>query len=173
MTINGKPDLVLLDFNFLEDVFLNNKRLIMAGFGDLMAFWTALEDWKLACDNKMNHYNYFAELVIKDIFNKFDDINVNLRFSDWANDYVLIQNLLCHITDWVNSAPASGSEHLFAHEIEKYYIDNLPLHGELVALGVIIFGYIHKLDVDKIIRQLNKFSISRSLSVIGVVKEML
>lgn len=101
----------------------------------------------------------------------FDNIDVECDFKSWVGDYILIQNQLCHITDWVNSAPASGAEHLFAHEIEKYCKDELPLHGELVALGVIIFGYIHKLDLDKITRLIDKFSVSRSLQHIGVTKE--
>ena len=173
LTIDGKAsDLALVDTSFLEHVYLKNKRLIMAGYGDLMAFWTALEDWRLACLNKNNHYNLFAENVILDIFQKFDDININEKFSKWVDDYILIQNQLCHITDWVNSAPASGSEHLFAHEIEKYCDEPMPLHGELVSIGVLIFGYIHKLDIEKIVTLLDKFSVSRSLKQIGINKSI-
>jgi glycerol dehydrogenase-like iron-containing ADH family enzyme len=101
----------------------------------------------------------------------FESIDVEKQFNKWVRDYILIQNLLCHITDWVGSAPASGSEHLFAHTIEKYHQDSVPIHGELVALGVIIFSSLHSLNQKNIIKLLDKFSIPRSLSEIGVTKE--
>ena len=172
LTIDGSAsDLTLLDIDYLDYVFKSNKRLIMAGFGDLMAFWTALKDWELACDNNKNKFNYFVMEVIKDIFKMFESIDVEIQFSKWVRDYILIQNLLCHITDWVGSAPASGSEHLFAHTIEKYHQDSMPIHGELVALGVIIFSSLHNLDQKKIIKLLEKFNLPRSLSNIGVTKK--
>jgi len=172
LTIDGSAsDLALLDISYLDYVFKSNKRLIMAGFGDLMAFWTALEDWKLACNHNKNKFDLFVLEVIKDIFTMFESIDVEKQFNKWVRDYILIQNLLCHITDWVGSAPASGSEHLFAHTIEKYHQDSVPIHGELVALGVIIFSSLHSLNQKNIIKLLDKFSIPRSLSEIGVTKE--
>jgi len=172
LTIDGKtPDLSILDLELLMQVSQTNRRLILAGFGDLMAFWTSEKDWILSCKNKDKKIDPFVQDVIDDIFNIFDEISLEEKFSNWVRSYVLIQNQLCHITDWVGSAPASGSEHLFANQIEKYHKDNLPLHGELVALGVVIFSSLMNSDINKIIDLLDKFNIPRSISKIGVTKD--
>ena len=51
--------------------------------------------------------------------------------------FILAQNMLNLITEVVGSPPASGTEHLYANTIEKYYKSNL-FHGELVAAGIMV-----------------------------------
>ena len=80
--------------------------------------------------------------------------------------------MLCNITDWEGSPPASGSEHLFALSVEKYAKPNVPLHGELVALGVIIMSLIQKNDYKYISQVIKKLKLSMSLKKIGIDKSM-
>ena len=77
--------------------------------------------------------------------------------------------MLCNITHWAGSAPASGAEHLFAKCIEDE-VSVLPLHGEVVALGVLIFSYIRGKDVGKVMFFLKRFHISNSFLELGVNK---
>ena len=70
----------------------------------------------------------------------------------------------------MGSAPASGAEHLFAKCIEDEVSDD-PLHGEVVALGVLIFCYIRNQDVRLTKSLMEKFKISNVLQELGVNKE--
>jgi len=170
MTINGDPaHLTLIDSMLMEHLLGIDKRLVFSGFGDIMAFINAKHDWKAGSENGKERYSPFVDKSIEFIIKVLENIDIERSLSYWISDYVFIQCLLCHITDWVGSAPASGAEHLFAKCIEEE-VDNLPLHGEVVALGVLIFCHIRGIDVDLVVSLLNKFNISNSLKDLKVNK---
>lgn len=170
-TIDGPvPDLAILDIGFLENLQKENPRLIRAGLGDLTACITALEDWKLAEQHKTTKINNAVFDMTKDIIETLEKIDVEKQLSEWIEDYVFIQVLLCKISGWVGSAPVSGSEHLFALAAEKDF-EEPPLHGELVALGVMIMSYIQGKDYRKVCHILEKLKLPTSLSEIGLSVE--
>lgn len=167
-TIDGPiPDLAILDLGFLENLQKENPRLIRAGLGDLMACITALEDWKLAEENKTTKINQVVFDMINFIIETLEKIDVGKPLSEWIEDYVFIQVLLCRISGWVGSAPVSGSEHLFALAAEHSF-DDPPIHGELVALGVIIFSYIQGKNYKNACNIVKKLKLPISLSEIGL-----
>ena len=167
-TIDGPvPDLAILDIDFLENLQKESPRLIRAGLGDLMACITALEDWRLAEENKTAKINQTVFEMTNFIIETLEKIDVEKPLSEWIEDYVFIQVLLCRISGWVGSAPVSGSEHLFALAAEHGF-DEPPIHGELVALGVIIFSYIQGNNYRNSYDLARKLKLPTSLSKIGL-----
>lgn len=172
-TIDGESShLSLLDLTLLDKLYKKNNRLILSGFGDLMAFINARHDWKQSSKKGSERYSIFVERSIEFIISKLESINIKKPLKTWIEDYVFIQCLLCNITDWVGSAPASGAEHLFAKCIDDDVLDP-PLHGEAVALGVLIFSYIRNKDIDKVLYLLKKFNISNSISNFNLNKDQI
>jgi glycerol-1-phosphate dehydrogenase [NAD(P)+] len=170
-TIDGPvPDLAILDITFLKNLKQSKPRLINAGLGDLMAYITAVEDWKLAEQYLTTKTNTAVIEMCNESITNLNKINVEDILENWISDYVLMQVLLCEITGWVGSAPASGSEHLFALAAEKDF-DNPPLHGELVALGTLIMTYIHGGDTIAVFNLIKKLQLPCSLKEIALSKQ--
>ena len=171
LTINGfPPDLALLDLGILDILDRENPRLIRAGFGDIIAFYTACRDWQISVQDGFGCQNYMVQDVIDYVIQKLETLDIKPPLRDWIMDYHLIQVLLCHVTDWVGSAPASGSEHLFALCAEDVS-DMVPLHGELVALGSLIMSYIQGKDYTRVKKTIDNFSLPLTISEIGITRD--
>jgi len=170
-TIDGESShLSLIDLKLLDQLYKKNKKLVLSGFGDIMAFINARHDWKQSSARGNERYSVLVDQSIDFIISKLESIAIEKSLNEWIEDYVFIQCLLCNITDWVGSAPASGAEHLFAKCIDDEVL-NPPLHGEAVALGVLIFSYIRNKDIDKVLYLLKKFNISNSISNFNLNKD--
>jgi glycerol dehydrogenase-like iron-containing ADH family enzyme len=170
LTIDGKSsDLALIDLKIIKFNYLIDKRFFLSGMGDLMAFYNSKLDWQLS--PKFNEQKYsFALMVIRKVEKILEKININGSIEKWLEDYIFAQVLLCDLTDWVGSAPASGSEHFFANIYEKKY-PNKILHGELVAFGTLFFRYVRNHNFKKIITLMNKFKINNSLNRLKISKK--
>lgn len=166
-TIDGQPvGLSLLDFDILEPVARSHPRLIRAGLGDLLAFHTARHDWQLSIRRGKAPENGFVDESVKFCLETLAAIDATQPLEDWARQYNLIQVLLCEITGWAGSAPASGSEHLFALCAEAGR-SPVPLHGELVALGVIMASRLQGRPLD-VVDLIDALGLPRSLARIGI-----
>ena len=173
LTIDGDPaHLVFIDTHLLNLLYKENKRLVYSGFGDIMAFINARRDWKYSAENGNERYSKFVDDSITFIIDQLVNIDINQAITNWIADYIFIQCLLCHITDWVGSAPASGAEHLFAKCIEDES-ENQIFHGEIVALGVLIFSYIRNKDISISKSLMRKFEITTDLANLGLSKNMI
>ena len=161
--------LSILDLKLLNNLYEKDNRLILSGFGDLMAFINARYDWIKSSKDGNERFSGLVDKCIDYIISKLINIDITKSFSEWIEDYIFIQCLLCNITHWVGSAPASGAEHLFAKCIEDE-VFNSPLHGEVVALGVLIFCYIRNKDIDLVLYLKKKFNISNSFKDLNVNK---
>jgi glycerol-1-phosphate dehydrogenase [NAD(P)+] len=170
-TIDGEPSsLSVLDIELMTTLKKENIRLLRAGLGDIMAFVTARPDWHLSIRSKNSTQNYFVDDQIEKIIDMLGNIQIGEDFTTWYYDYLKMQSMLCNITDWCGSSPASGSEHLFAKCAEDV-AQGSPFHGELVVLGVILMGHIHKLDEFKINKLVKQLQLPTSLAEIGLVKD--
>ena len=173
LTIDGDPaHLVFIDTHLLNLLYRENKRLVYSGFGDIMAFISARRDWKSSAEKGNERYSKFVDNSITYIIDQLVKIDIDQAITNWIADYIFIQCLLCHITDWVGSAPASGAEHLFAKCIEDRS-ENQLLHGEVVALGVLIFSFIRNKDVSLSRSLMKKFEITTNLNYLGLNKKMI
>lgn len=169
-TIDGESShLSLLDINLLDKLYQINPRLILSGFGDLMAFINARNDWEISSKIGKERYSKIVDESINYIISKLMNLNIQKPLKMWIEEYVFIQCLLCNITHWVGSAPASGAEHLFAKCVDEELLIP-PLHGEVVAIGVLIFCYIRNKEVNKVSFLLEKFNISNSFESLNITK---
>ncbi len=170
LTIDGKSsDLALIDLKIVKFNYLIDKRFFLSGMGDLMAFYNSKLDWQLSTKFKKTKHT-FALIVIKKVETILEKININQPINKWLQNYIFAQILLCDLTDWVGSAPASGSEHFFANIYEKKY-PNKILHGELVAFGSLFFRYVRNYNYKNIIALMCKFKINNSLKRLKISKK--
>ena len=106
---------------------------------------------------------------IKKVEDILENINIKKPINHWIKEYIFAQVLLCNITDWSGSAPASGTEHFFANLYEKKFPGKI-LHGELVALGTLIFRYLRGSNYRKIKKLMKKFKIKNSIKKFKITK---
>lgn len=168
------PDLAIIEVPFLENMQKKDSRLIKTGLGDIMAFMIAMEEWKISYEKgRIKDFDEDAVRTIEKILKDMHKINVDAPLSEWILSYVEMQVDLCEITGKIGSAPASGSEHLFAKAAEYIANENkkYPLHGELVALGTLIMSFIHGKDYKKFTDLMEKLKLPNSLKEIGLTKE--
>ncbi len=169
-TIDGESShLTLLDIKLLNKLYQINPRLILSGFGDLMAFINARYDWEISSKIGKERYSKIVDESVGYIISTLMNLDIKKPFKMWIEEYAFIQCLLCNITHWVGSAPASGAEHLFAKCIDEE-LAFPPLHGEVVAIGVLIFCYIRNKEVNKVLLLLEKFNISNSFKSLNINK---
>lgn len=169
LTINGKAsDLSIIDLKTINLNYSIDKKYILSGMGDIMAFYNSQLDWRLSPKFEIKKFS-FALKVIKKVENILENIDLEKPIKDWIGKYIYAQVLLCELTDWVGSASASGAEHFFANIYEKKYPGKI-LHGELVAFGTLLFIYMRKKNFNKILLLMKKFKIKNSLKKLNISK---
>lgn len=127
------------------------RRMLAAGCGDLLANYTAVEDWKLAHKLRGEPYHeYSASLSLmsaKMILDNFEVLkNPNEEAVKLVVEALISSGSAMCITG--NSRPCSGSEHVFSHALDRICVEH-ALHGEQCGLGTIMMAYLHKLDWEK------------------------
>ncbi len=139
------PKLVLVDLGI---ILSSPPRLIASGFGDVLAKFTAVADWRLARDDVGEYYGEYAaslalmsaELVLKNYRGIAEHDGESIRTLVEA---LISTGVAAGIAG--SSRPCSGSEHLFSHALDLYF-PNKAFHGEKVGLGTIMMAYLHGLD---------------------------
>jgi len=149
----GKPSIlvdppiaVVVDLNIIRK---SPKRLLSAGFGDMVSNITAVLDWKLAHREIGENYSESSAIFSKTIAEELRDYVLR---DDHLSQYPekLVKALIgsgITISIAGSTRPASGSEHLFSHALDylkrKYNLDVDSLHGEQCGVGTIISSYLH------------------------------
>lgn len=120
-------------------------RLLSAGCADLISNFTAIKDWELAHRLKNEPFSESAAaLSIMSahlITDNIDNIKPNLEPSARIVMKSLFSGGMA-ISIAGSSRPASGSEHLFSHALDKI-LDKSALHGEQCGIGTIMMMYLH------------------------------
>ncbi len=120
-------------------------RYLAAGAADVIGNITAIKDWELAHKLRNEEFSstaygmakYSAEFILENA----DAIKPNLEESAWiVVKSIMASGMAMSIAH--SSRPASGSEHLFAHALEKI-APGKALHGEMVGVGTIMMMYLH------------------------------
>lgn len=121
------------------------RRLVLAGFGDLVGKLVAVKDWALAHRLRGEYYGeYAAQLALMSAKHvlKFHEI---IASGSLEGIRVLVEALVSAGVAMCiagSSRPASGSEHLFSHALD-IVAPGKALHGEQVALGTVMMLYLH------------------------------
>ncbi len=133
-------------------------RLLAAGCGDIISNYTALLDWQLASRLKGEEFSEYASALSGMTARMIVERSGDIRPGSEESARIVIKALISSgvaMSIAGSSRPASGSEHKFAHAINKI-APNRALHGELCGLGTIMMMYMHGGDWRMIKQALEK-----------------
>lgn len=164
-TINAKmPDLILIDEEIINISFNYN----LYGLADVLSIHTALKDWDIAVkennESKNEIYQMAQELLDKTV-NYIINNDYETIISNPKEIFYLVGEA-GHITNiYGNGKPESGSEHIFAKELEA--LIDVP-HGIAVSNGIILMSiaqnnYNH--IIFKCLEKLNIFDEAKKLGI--------
>ncbi len=148
-------------------------RYLAAGAADVIGNITAIKDWELAHKLRNEEFSstaygmakYSAEFILENA----DAIKPNLEESAWiVVKSIMASGMAMSIAH--SSRPASGSEHLFAHALEKI-APGKALHGEMVGVGTIMMMYLHGGDWVRVRNALKAIGAPVTARELGVEEE--
>lgn len=120
-------------------------RYLAAGAADVISNVTAVLDWKLASRIKGEEFSSSAatlsDYASRELVEKAHMIQEGVEEAVW----LVVKQILASGTAMAiasSSRPASGSEHLFAHALEKNG-HGTSIHGEQCAMGSLVSMYMH------------------------------
>lgn len=147
------------------------KDMILAGFGDIVGKYSALNDWKLS---KVINREYYCDVTVKMVENSLKKCVDNAKGIK-NREPEAIKNLMealiltgIAMSFVGNSRPASGSEHHLAHYFEMMHLfENRKaiLHGRKVGVNTVITRKLREklsnkdIDFDKAVSQAKAFDI--------------
>lgn len=143
------PVAVIMDTHIIAS---SPHRLLAAGCGDTIANSTAVKDWVLAHNLRNEDYSSYAaslsEMTAQMMIDNAHGIRPGLEESAWFVCKALVSSGVA-MSIAGSSRPASGSEHLFSHALDR--IAKQPaLHGEQCGVGTIMMMYLHGGDWQRI-----------------------
>lgn len=144
-----QPALVLAD---LEMIASSPRRLLVAGVGDTIAKFTAVADWRLAHLLRNEYYGAFAAgLALLSARHVVKYSGIIAKNVDEGTRIVLEALINSSVAMGIagSTRPASGSEHLFSHALDKI-APKPALHGEQTGVGTIMMAKLHRLNWKKI-----------------------
>lgn len=145
-------------------------RLLAAGCGDIISNYTAILDWQLAHRMRGEELSEYASalsgMTARMIVERASDIRPGLDESAKIVVKALISSGVA-MSIAGSSRPASGSEHKFAHSVNRI-APGRALHGELCGLGTIMMMYLHGQDWMMIKEALAKVGAPTSAKEIGL-----
>ena len=156
------------------------KESLQAGVGDILAKWVAVRDWKLAHRLKGENFDIYAATFSEMTANMVEEGVESLGrfFFSEKGTRVLIKALgssgvaMCIAG---SSRPASGSEHLVSHALDKLsHNSEFPVaHGHRTGLISMIMMYLHGGDWKRIRNVLVGVGAPVSLKEIGFDRDVL
>jgi glycerol-1-phosphate dehydrogenase [NAD(P)+] len=126
---------------------------IRAGVGDLASNLTACMDWRLAGDRGHERYDAFAAMIAESAARPVLD---RREIDSPESHEVLAQGLVLSglaMAAAGTSRPCSGSDHLVSHALDAQLGPRAALHGEQVALGVLIAAAAHDSPLLPVLQQ--------------------
>jgi len=154
-------------------IIKTSKRHLVSGVGDIIAKFTAVRDWRLAHRLKGEYYGeYSASLALMSAKLVAKNSELIAKNSE-AGLRVLLEALIsCGYAMCIagSSRPCSGSEHLFAHALEKITKDK-TFHGERCGIGTIMMMYLHGGNWKRIKEVLKKVGAPVTAKELGVSNE--
>ena len=154
------PDAIFVDANIIKSA---PRRQLLAGVGDTVSKYTALNDWKLSWQRGKSKGDDFAYMLSKMalnsiIYNDLKDYS-SIDFIKRLTQALVMGGLAMEIAG--SSRPSSGSEHLFCHALEENFSEQTTVpHGIAVAIGSYGACKFQKRNLPKITRVIKEYGIS-------------
>lgn len=165
------PIAIIADTSIIKTAPSN---MLASGCGDLLANYTAVEDWKLAHKLKNEYYgDYAAALSVMSAQVILDNYEFLKNQNEDAVKLVVEALISSGAAMCIagNSRPSSGAEHLFSHALDKVCHEKTSLHGEQCGVGTIMMAYMHKMDWEKIRTALKTIGAPVNAKELGVPAE--
>jgi glycerol-1-phosphate dehydrogenase [NAD(P)+] len=131
-------------------------RLLAAGCGDIISNYTAILDWQLAHRLRNEEFSEYASALSGMTARMIVELAADIRPGLEESAKIVVKALISSgvaMSIAGSSRPASGSEHKFAHAMNRI-APGRALHGELCGLGTIMMMYLHGGDWKMIKRAL-------------------
>lgn len=148
-------------------------RLLAAGCGDIISNYTALLDWQLAHRLRNEEYSEYAAALSGMTARMIVELSPSIRPGLEDSAKIVVKALISSSVAMSiagSSRPASGSEHKFAHAINRI-APGRALHGELCGLGSIAMMYLHGGDWRMICTALDHVGAPTSAAQAGLERE--
>ncbi|MCF8884281.1 MAG: iron-containing alcohol dehydrogenase [Aigarchaeota archaeon] len=134
------PVLSLID---LEVISTSPRILILSGVGDILAKTVSLKDWQLGRDEVGEPYCYTSEkYVMNALKTVIDMLKMNVLDLVKLAEALTFSGISMMVAG--SSRPASGSEHLYSHYLDRHSPRRAP-HGIQCAQGTLLTALYHKL----------------------------
>ncbi len=171
------PLAVIGDTNLISQA---PKESLTSGVGDSLSKWVAVRDWKLAHRLKGSKFDIYAATFSEMTANMVEERVMSLKrlFFSEIGVRVLMKALgssgvaMCIAG---SSRPASGSEHLISHALDKlakeygYKIH----HGHQTGLASILMMYLHGDDWNRIRTILLEVNAPTTLKELGIDRDIM
>lgn len=150
LIINGRRTSVhaAMPFGIIVDIdVIKNAPLkfIYSGLGDIVSKITAVYDWYFEEQHKAAKVDDFAAMLAKKSVNSIVRMPytkvTEVFFLKEMVDSLTMSGIAMQIAD--NSAPASGSEHLISHSLDKI-LEKPELHGIQVGISTYLMSIVQQ-----------------------------
>jgi glycerol-1-phosphate dehydrogenase [NAD(P)+] len=133
---------IIVDIGVIKN---SPEKFIFSGLGDIISKITAVYDWQFEERHGEAVINDFAVMIAKKSVNSiarisFESIKEDFFLKELV-DSLTMSGIAMEIAG--NSAPASGSEHLISHSLDKL-TDHPQLHGIQVGLATYIMSRVQE-----------------------------
>lgn len=136
------PIAVIADTGIIADA---PWELTTAGCADIISNYTAVKDWQLASRLQNVEYSEYSgalsKMTAEMLVDNTEAIKPGLEESAWIVMKALVSSGVA-MSIAGSSRPASGSEHLFSHQLDRI-APGKALHGHQVGVGTILAEYLH------------------------------
>ncbi|WP_011305330.1 NAD(P)-dependent glycerol-1-phosphate dehydrogenase [Methanosarcina barkeri] len=145
-------------------------RFLAAGCGDIISNYTAVLDWELASRLRNEYFGAYAaalsRMAARVIIECADSIKPEHETSARLVVKALVSNGVA-MSIAGSSRPASGSEHMFSHALDKI-APKPALHGEQCGVGTIMMMYLHGGNWQEIREALKKIGAPVTAEELGI-----
>ena len=153
------PHSIIVDVNLIMGA---PEGQLLAGVGDTISKYTALNDWKLDAAVTGSKIDDFAYMISKMAFNSIcynEEKSIKSKsFIKVLTQALVMGGLAMEIAG--NSRPSSGAEHLFCHSLEENFADDVYVpHGIAVAMGSVPVCIFQNRNIGKIKRILHEYKL--------------
>jgi glycerol-1-phosphate dehydrogenase [NAD(P)+] len=136
------PEIVVVDLDVLASC---PERLFRAGIGDLISNQSAIVDWTLAHHRTGEGFDTFSRLIARNAMDAFLNAwaargQLDAQMLRVTAESLIMSGIAMAIAG--SSRPCSGGEHLISHALD-HHCGARALHGEQVALGVLVTEHLH------------------------------
>jgi glycerol-1-phosphate dehydrogenase [NAD(P)+] len=148
------------------------EKFIFSGIGDLVSNITALYDWKFEEENGKVIIDDFATMISKKAVNSF----VRTEFKSIKDDLFLKELVDSLTLNGISmeiagdSSPASGSEHLISHALDKF-LEHPELHGIQVGIATYIMAKVQDHRAERITKVLKETGFFEYVKTLKLKKE--